>query len=65
MNKLESYRKAYERSIERAKRPHDEAEKDSDGNCVVCGLPWPESEDEEPHLCPPGFHWVSPRFDGK
>lgn len=59
-NRIKLYKRAYDDAVSAAKKPHPEARSDGDGHCVVCGLGWPESEDDEPHLCPPGFFWKSP-----
>jgi hypothetical protein len=60
MNRLELFAAAYRAAVEASKTPHPEAASDGDGHCRVCGLPWPESEDDMPHLCPAGFFWKSP-----
>lgn len=41
--------------------PPEPVEKDEDGDCRRCGLPWPdERETTEPHECPQGFREVAP-----
>ena len=60
MKRLEAYEAAYRAAVEASKKPHPQAAPDADNRCRVCGLPWPESEDDMPHLCPAGFHWINP-----
>lgn len=44
----------------------DDARRDKDGHCTVCGCELDEyGETEADHICPPGFRTISPNSGDK